>query len=91
MHFVDHMQKKYITGTLWKHSLCSSQKLEFIMFLKTAIHHRFILMLPEKILIEKTLVKLRISNHKLNIETGRYSSMTRFRDVIEFILFVASR
>ena len=27
MHFVDHMQKKYITH--WKHSLCNSQKLEF--------------------------------------------------------------
>ena len=27
LHFVDHMQKKYITH--WKHSLCNSQKLEF--------------------------------------------------------------
>ena len=55
LQFVDHMQKKYITH--WKHSLCNSQKLEFknIMFLKTAIHHRFILMLQEKILIEKRL------------------------------------
>ena len=35
----------------------------------------------------KTLEKLRISNHKLNIETA---NTTRFRDVIEFVLFVAS-
>ena len=53
LHFVEHMQKKYITH--WKHSLCNSQKLELIMFLKTAMHHRFILMLQEKILIEKLL------------------------------------
>ena len=31
------------------------KSLNFIMFLKTAIHHRFILMLQEKILIEKHL------------------------------------
>ena len=53
LHFVDHMQKKYITH--WKHSLCNSQKLKFYNVLKTAIHHRFILMLQEKILIEKRL------------------------------------
>ena len=28
-------------------------------------------------LLEKTLVKLRISNHKLNIETGRYDNISR--------------
>ena len=27
LHFVNHMQKKYITH--WKHSLCNLQKLEF--------------------------------------------------------------
>ena len=26
---------------------------------------------------EKTLVKLRISNHRLNIETGRYEKISR--------------
>ena len=30
LHFVDHMQKKYITH--WKHCLCNSQKLEFYVF-----------------------------------------------------------
>ena len=72
LHFVDHMQKKYIIH--WKQSLCNSQKLEFYNVLKTAIHHRFILMLQEKIPIEKHLWK---SNHKLNIETGRYDKISR--------------
>ena len=37
----------------------------------------FILMLLEKNPNRKTLVKLRISNHKLNIETGRYDNISR--------------
>ena len=53
MHFVNHMQKKYITH--WRHAFAIHKSLNFIMFLKTAIHHRFILMLLEKILIEKHL------------------------------------
>ena len=47
------------------------------MFLKTAIHYQPILMLLEKNPNRKTLVKLRISNHKLNIETGRYDNISR--------------
>ena len=39
------------------------------MFLRTALHHRF----PNR----KTLVKLRISNHKLNIDTGRCDKISR--------------
>lgn len=62
---VDHMHKKCITH--WKHSLCTHKNLGFIMCLKTAIHYGFILLLLGKILIDrKTLVKVRISNHKLN-------------------------
>ena len=56
LHFVDHLQKKYISH--WKHSLCNSQKLEFIVFLKTAIHHQIILRLQEKIITEKHLWNL---------------------------------
>ena len=61
MYFADHMQTKYITH--WKQSLCSSQNLNFITFLKTAVHHQFILMLLEKNRNRKTLVKLSISDH----------------------------
>ena len=34
LHFVDHMQKKYITH--WKHSFCNSQKLEFYNVFKNS-------------------------------------------------------
>ena len=44
LHFVDHMQKKYITH--WKHSLCNSQKLEFYnVFKDSYILYQSILML----------------------------------------------
>ena len=75
LHFVDHMQKEYITH--WKHSLSIYKSLNFVIFLKAGINHRFILMLQEKILI---IVNL----------TLKQAGMTRFRGVIEFVLFVAS-
>ena len=84
-HFADYMQKKYITH--WKHSLCNSQKLEFYNVFKDSYKPSIYLDVTRKNPNRKTLAKLRISNHKLNIETG---GMTRFRDVIEFVLFVAS-
>ena len=43
MRFVDHMQTKYFLQF----------EMEFILILKTAIHHRFILIPLGKILIEK--------------------------------------
>ena len=68
-HFVDHMQKKYITH--WKHSLCNSQKLEFYNVFKDSYTQSIYLDVTRKNPNRKTLVKLRISNHKRNIETGR--------------------
>ena len=84
LHFVDLMQKKYITH--WKHSLCNSQKLEFYVF-KDSYTPLIYLDVTRKNPDRKTLVTLRISNHKLNIEQA---GMTRFPGVIEFVLFVAS-
>ena len=75
LHFVDHMQKKYITH--WKHSLCNSQKLEFYSVFKDSYTPSIYLDGPRKNPNWKTLVKLRISNHKLNIETGRYNKISR--------------
>ena len=49
------------------------ESLNFVMFLKTARHHRFILMSRRT----ETLVNLRISNHKRNIETGRYDKISK--------------
>ena len=75
LHFVDHMQKKYITH--WKHSLCNSQKLEFYNVFKDSYTPSIYLDVTRKNPNRKTLVKLRISNHKLNIETGRYNKISR--------------
>ena len=75
LHFVDHMQKKYITH--WKHSLYNSQKLEFYNVFKDSYTPSIYLDVTRKNANRKTLVKLRISNHKLNIETGRYDKISR--------------
>ena len=75
LHFVDHMQKKYITH--WKHSLCNSQKLEFCNVFKDSYTLSTYLDLTRKNPNRKTLVKLRRSDHKLNIETGRYDNISR--------------
>ena len=75
LHFVDLMQKKYIIH--WKHSLCNSQKLEFYNAFKDSYTPSIYLDVTRKNPNRKTLVKLRISNHKLNIETGWYDKISR--------------
>ena len=79
LQFVDHMQKKYITH--WKHSLCNSQKLEFYNVFKDSYTPSIYLDVTRKNPNRKTLVKLRMSNHKLNIETGRYDKISRFDSI----------
>ena len=74
MHFVDHTQKKYITH--WKHSLCNSQKLEFYNVFNDSYTPSIYLDVTRKNPNRKTLVKLRISNHKLNIKTGKYDKIS---------------
>ena len=69
------MQKKYITH--WKHSLCNSQKLEFYNAFKDSYTPSIYLDVTRKNPKRKTLVKLRISNHKLNIETARCNKISR--------------
>ena len=75
MRFVDHMQEKYITH--WKHCLCYSQKLEFHNVFKESDTPSIYLDVTRKNATSKALVKLTISNHKLNIETGRYDKISR--------------
>ena len=65
------MKKKYIA--YWKHSLCNSQKLEFYNTFKDSYTPSPYLDLTKKNPNRKTLVKLRISNHKPLIETGKYN------------------
>ena len=69
------MQKKYITH--WIHSLCNSQKLEFYNVFKDSYTPSIYLDVTRKNPNRKTLVKPRISNHKLNIETGRCDKISR--------------
>ena len=75
LHFVDHMHKKYITHQ--KHSLCNSQKLEFYNVFKDSYTPSNYLDVTRKNPNRKTLVKLRISNRKLNIETGWSDRISR--------------
>ena len=74
-YLVDQMKKKYIAYC--KHSLCNSQKLEFYNTIKDSYTPSPYLHLTRKNPNRKTLVKLRISNHKLLIETGRYNNVPR--------------
>ena len=74
-HFVDYMQKKYITH--WKHSHYNSQKLEFYNVFKDRYTPSIYLDVSRKNPNRKALVRLRISNDKLNIETGRYDKISR--------------
>ena len=60
LHFVDLMQKKYITH--WKYSLCNSQKLEFYNVLKDSYTPSICLDVTRKNPNRKTLLKLKISN-----------------------------
>ena len=73
--FVDRMQKKYIS--YWNHTLQHSQKLNFYHKIKTNYSPPAYLDLTRKNPSRKTLVKLRISSHKLRIETGRYDNLPR--------------
>ena len=73
--YVDLMQKKYIS--YWNHTLQHSQKLNFYCKIKTNYSPSAYLDLTRKNPSRKTLVKLRISSHKLRIETGRYDNMPR--------------
>ena len=61
--YVDLMQKKYIS--YWNHTLQHSQKLNFYYKIKTNYSPSAYLDLTRKNPSRKTLVKLRISSHKL--------------------------
>ena len=75
LHFAEHTQKKYITH--WRHSSCNSQKLEFYNVFKDKYTPSIYLDVTRENPNRNTLLKLTISNHKLNIETGRYDKILR--------------
>ena len=62
------MQNKYIS--YWNHTLQHLQKLNFYYKIKMNYN-------PNRNPFGKTLVNLRISSHKLRIETGRHDNTPR--------------
>ena len=69
--FLQLMKQKYIS--YWQHTLQHSQKLEFYRSFKNEYVTFSYLELTSRISDRRTLTKLRISNHKLMIELGRYT------------------
>ena len=73
--YIDLMKKKYIS--YWHQTLQHSQKLSFYYTIKKTFGPSAYLVLTRKNASRKALVNLRISSHKLLIETGRYDNIPR--------------
>ena len=69
------MQHKYILH--WQHTIQHPKKLEFYNTFKNEYTPSCYLELTSKLNERKELVKFRIGDHKLMIETGRYSQILR--------------
>ena len=72
-HFVSLMKQKYIS--YWQQTL--QQKLEFYQIFKIEYAPSHYLDLTTRTSERRVLTKLRISNHKLMIELGRYNQISR--------------
>ena len=73
--YVSSMKQEYISH--WQNTLQHSQKLEFYRSLKTDHTTSSYLDLIRGTAGRRALIKLRISNHKLMIEIGRYNQTTK--------------
>ena len=73
--YVSSMKQEYIS--LWQNTLQHSQTLEFYRSLKTDHTTSSYLDLIRGTAGRRALIKLRISNHKLMIEIGRYNQTTK--------------
>ena len=69
------MRQKYILH--WLRTMQNSTKLEFFNTFKNDYTQFSYLGLTHKLSERKELVKFRIGNHKLRIETGRYDPIPR--------------
>ena len=69
------MKQEYIL--YWQNTLQHSQKLEFYRYFKTDHTFSSYLDVTRATAGRRALVKLRISNHKLMIEIGRYNQTTK--------------
>ena len=73
--YVSSMKQEYIS--YWQNTLQHSQKLEFYRSFKTDHTSSSYLDLTRGTAGRRALVELRISNHKLMIEIGRYNQTTK--------------
>ena len=80
--YITIMKQKYISH--WNQTLQNSQKLSFYNTIKNNYSPSTYLDLTRKNPLRKTLVKLRISCHKLRIETGRYDNIPRNERICNF-------
>ena len=69
------MKQEYVS--YWQHTLQHSRKLEFYRIFKTDYTPSSCLDLTRNTSERRALVKLRISNHKLMIEIGRYNQVSK--------------
>ena len=76
------MKQKYISH--WNQTLQNSQKLSFYNTIKNNSSPFTYLVLTRRNPLRKTLLKLRISCHKLRIETGRYDNIPRNERLCHF-------
>jgi len=74
-HYVGLMQQKYIL--YWQQAMQSSTKLEFFNTFKNDYIPSSYLGIKSKPSERKELVKFKIGDHKLRIETGRYDQIPR--------------
>ena len=74
-HYVSLIQLKY--NLYRQHTIQNSSKLEFFNTFKNDYTPSSYLSLTSKLNERKELVKFRISNHKLRIETGKYDQIPR--------------
>ena len=70
-HYKDIIKQKY--NTYWQHTIHHSKKLHFYSILKHDYKISSYLDVTTNSTNRKDLMKIRISNHKLIIETGRYN------------------
>lgn len=72
---VNKMKEKYVE--LWRHKMNNSTKLSFFSKFKNEYKMEEYLSLIKNPTIRRTLSQYRISNHKLQIERGRYENIPR--------------
>jgi hypothetical protein len=72
---VENMKEKYVE--FWKHKMLNSSKLSFLGKFKKDYRIEPYLSVIKNPTVRKTFSKFRISNHKLEIEYGRYKNIPR--------------